>query len=203
MWLVRFLAKLNQSSSIGFEINLSLPRKTTSNYDFDSSDWFNLFEPLQNGLNALHLASKDGHLEIVRELLTRGAIVDAATKKGNTALHIASLGKLTIACTTIYLNSSNSSPFTSSLYIQYDETLSLFSCIIFQHTWLVPLRNYEKFKFQLVKRRSCSCWWSEVRRSMHSPKMDSRLCTWQPRRITTPLSNFSSTRERIKRLPPK
>ncbi|CAH0546187.1 unnamed protein product [Brassicogethes aeneus] len=44
-----------------------------------------------NGLNALHLASKDGHVEIVRELLKRGAIVDAATKKGNTSLHIASL----------------------------------------------------------------------------------------------------------------
>ncbi|VEN62626.1 unnamed protein product [Callosobruchus maculatus] len=44
-----------------------------------------------NGLNALHLASKDGHVDIVRELLKRGAIVDAATKKGNTALHIASL----------------------------------------------------------------------------------------------------------------
>lgn len=45
-------------------------------------------------MNALHLAAKDGHLEIVRELLKRGAVVDAATKKGNTALHIASLGKL-------------------------------------------------------------------------------------------------------------
>ncbi|XP_049819591.1 ankyrin-3-like isoform X5 [Aethina tumida] len=44
-----------------------------------------------NGLNALHLASKDGHVDIVRELLKRGAIVDAATKKGNTSLHIASL----------------------------------------------------------------------------------------------------------------
>ncbi|XP_050296421.1 ankyrin-3-like isoform X1 [Anthonomus grandis grandis] len=44
-----------------------------------------------NGLNALHLAAKDGHLEIARELLKRGAVVDAATKKGNTALHIASL----------------------------------------------------------------------------------------------------------------
>lgn len=30
-------------------------------------------------------------MEVVRELLTRGANVDAATKKGNTALHIASL----------------------------------------------------------------------------------------------------------------
>lgn len=48
---------------------------------------------VQNGLNALHLAAKDGHLEIVSDLLKRGATVDAATKKGNTALHIASLGK--------------------------------------------------------------------------------------------------------------
>ncbi|PSN43662.1 Ankyrin-3 [Blattella germanica] len=44
-----------------------------------------------NGLNALHLAAKDGHLDIVTDLLKRGAVVDAATKKGNTALHIASL----------------------------------------------------------------------------------------------------------------
>ncbi|CAH1968059.1 unnamed protein product [Acanthoscelides obtectus] len=50
-----------------------------------------VFLKFQNGLNALHLAAKDGHGDIVRELLKRGAIVDAATKKGNTALHIASL----------------------------------------------------------------------------------------------------------------
>ena len=46
---------------------------------------------LQNGLNALHLASKEGHVAVVEELLARGAKIDAATKKGNTALHIASL----------------------------------------------------------------------------------------------------------------
>ncbi|XP_075896522.1 ankyrin-3-like isoform X4 [Nelusetta ayraudi] len=45
----------------------------------------------QNGLNALHLASKEGHVEVVAELIKHGADVDAATKKGNTALHIASL----------------------------------------------------------------------------------------------------------------
>ena len=45
----------------------------------------------QNGLNALHLASKEGHKSIVTELLARGAKIDSATKKGNTALHIASL----------------------------------------------------------------------------------------------------------------
>lgn len=34
----------------------------------------------QNGLNALHLASKEGHVEVVSELLQREANVDAATK---------------------------------------------------------------------------------------------------------------------------
>ncbi|NWW33808.1 ANK2 protein, partial [Panurus biarmicus] len=46
---------------------------------------------LQNGLNALHLAAKEGHVGLVQELLERGSAVDSATKKGNTALHIASL----------------------------------------------------------------------------------------------------------------
>ena len=46
---------------------------------------------VQNGLNALHLSSKEGHVEVVRELLKRGAGVNFTTKKGNTALHIASL----------------------------------------------------------------------------------------------------------------
>ncbi|XP_021102278.1 ankyrin-2 isoform X31 [Heterocephalus glaber] len=46
----------------------------------------------QNGLNALHLAAKEGHVGLVQELLGRGSAVDSATKqKGNTALHIASL----------------------------------------------------------------------------------------------------------------
>lgn len=34
----------------------------------------------QNGLNALHLASKEGHVNVVTELLKRGANVNAATK---------------------------------------------------------------------------------------------------------------------------
>uniref|UniRef100_H2ZZ37 Ankyrin 2 n=1 Tax=Latimeria chalumnae TaxID=7897 RepID=H2ZZ37_LATCH len=45
----------------------------------------------QNGLNALHLAAKEGHMDLVQELLERGSAVDSSTKKGNTALHIASL----------------------------------------------------------------------------------------------------------------
>ncbi|CAH8286668.1 unnamed protein product, partial [Schistosoma turkestanicum] len=44
-----------------------------------------------NGLNALHLASKEGHADVVRVLIERGARPNTATKKGNTALHIASL----------------------------------------------------------------------------------------------------------------
>lgn len=36
----------------------------------------------QNGLNALHLAAKDGHIGVVEELIKRGAVVDSATKKG-------------------------------------------------------------------------------------------------------------------------
>lgn len=35
---------------------------------------------VQNGLNALHLASKEGHVEVVAELIKHGANVDAATK---------------------------------------------------------------------------------------------------------------------------
>lgn len=34
----------------------------------------------QNGLNALHLAAKEGHIAIVTELVKKGANVNAATK---------------------------------------------------------------------------------------------------------------------------
>ena len=72
---------------------------------------------LQNGLNALHLAAKDGHVDIVQELIKRGCAVDAATKKGNTALHIAALGKyLLINCSLYYLahNGIEYEPFRAS-----------------------------------------------------------------------------------------
>ena len=43
--------------------------------------WYDvLSDAFQNGLNALHLASKEGHVNIVTELLRRGANVEAATK---------------------------------------------------------------------------------------------------------------------------
>uniref|UniRef100_A0A3B3XLE8 Ankyrin 1, erythrocytic b n=1 Tax=Poecilia mexicana TaxID=48701 RepID=A0A3B3XLE8_9TELE len=49
-----------------------------------------LFSP-KNGLNGLHLASKEGHVKMVLELLHAGIELEATTKKGNTALHIAAL----------------------------------------------------------------------------------------------------------------
>lgn len=39
--------------------------------------------PPQNGLNALHLAAKEGHKDLVEELLDRGAPVDSSTKVDN------------------------------------------------------------------------------------------------------------------------
>ncbi|NXO37519.1 ANK1 protein, partial [Locustella ochotensis] len=44
-----------------------------------------------NGLNALHLASKEGHVKMVVELLHKEIVLETTTKKGNTALHIAAL----------------------------------------------------------------------------------------------------------------
>lgn len=41
---------------------------------------------LQNGLNALHLAAKEGHVGLVQELLERGSAVDSATKVTPAAL---------------------------------------------------------------------------------------------------------------------
>uniref|UniRef100_A0A8C6VYM5 Ankyrin 3 n=1 Tax=Nothobranchius furzeri TaxID=105023 RepID=A0A8C6VYM5_NOTFU len=61
----------------------------------------------QNGLNALHLASKEGHVEVVAELIKHGANVDAATKKGNTALHIASLAGQTDVVKELVTNGAN------------------------------------------------------------------------------------------------
>lgn len=49
----------------------------------NSAAFLNIIEcytSLQNGLNALHLTSKEGHIKIVEELLSRGANIEAATK---------------------------------------------------------------------------------------------------------------------------
>ena len=66
---------------------------------------FVMFFLFQNGLNALHLAAKEGHVSVVKELLSRGAKIDAATKKGNTALHIASLAGQVLIKILFFLNS--------------------------------------------------------------------------------------------------
>ena len=53
----------------------------------------NIFhDNFQAGLTALHVASKGGHVEVLLELLRRGARVDLTTKNEiQTALHVASL----------------------------------------------------------------------------------------------------------------
>ena len=51
-----------------------------------------------NGLTSLHLASKEGHVDVVSFLLENKIDVNQATKRGNTAIHIASLaGQFEIA----------------------------------------------------------------------------------------------------------
>nr|XP_043069255.1 ankyrin-3 isoform X2 [Drosophila bipectinata]XP_043069256.1 ankyrin-3 isoform X2 [Drosophila bipectinata] len=60
-----------------------------------------------NGLNALHLAAKDGYVDICCELLAKGINVDNATKKGNTALHIASLAGQLEVIEQLILNNAN------------------------------------------------------------------------------------------------
>lgn len=54
-----------------------LPRSTS--WCMRYTNLLNMFLS-QNGLNALHLASKEGHVEVVAELLKLEAAVDAATK---------------------------------------------------------------------------------------------------------------------------
>lgn len=50
------------------------------------------YDNFQAGLNALHLASREGQVEVLLELLRRGARVDLTSKnKIYTALHVASL----------------------------------------------------------------------------------------------------------------
>lgn len=46
---------------------------------------------MKNGLNALHLAAKGGHTDIVQYLIDNEADINAKTRKNNTAIHIASL----------------------------------------------------------------------------------------------------------------
>eukprot|EP00940_MAST-03C_sp_MAST-3C-sp2_P000958 g958.t1 len=43
----------------------------------------------KNGNTAIHLAAQNGHLEILNDLIKKGANVNAKNKKGTTALHMA------------------------------------------------------------------------------------------------------------------
>ncbi|KAI4879694.1 hypothetical protein NFI96_032023 [Prochilodus magdalenae] len=65
-------------------IDVSVFRDKVLNRSCSPSRW-------QNGLNGLHLASKEGHVKMVLELLHNGIDLETTTKKGNTALHIAAL----------------------------------------------------------------------------------------------------------------
>ena len=59
--------------------------------EFIEDDLVDINASNQNGLTALHSASKEGHTRVVEELISRGANGHAKTRKGNTPLHIASL----------------------------------------------------------------------------------------------------------------
>uniref|UniRef100_A0A8C9XUN9 Ankyrin-1 n=1 Tax=Sander lucioperca TaxID=283035 RepID=A0A8C9XUN9_SANLU len=77
-------------------LSLSLiPRIPLLSFPFSALDHIkngiNINTANQNGLNGLHLASKEGHVKMVLELLHNGIVLETTTKKGNTALHIAAL----------------------------------------------------------------------------------------------------------------
>jgi len=48
--------------------------------------WFVLL--VKNGMNGLHLASKEGHINVVLELLARAASVDSSTKVNYTLAYL-------------------------------------------------------------------------------------------------------------------
>ncbi|KAL7669687.1 hypothetical protein ACOME3_010333 [Neoechinorhynchus agilis] len=87
------------------------------------------------GLNALHLATKEGHQTIVLELIKRGIRVDAVTKKRNTALHIACLaGQLEVARILInngaYVNSQSVNGFTPLYMAAQENHVELVSMLL-------------------------------------------------------------------------
>ncbi|KPU74656.1 uncharacterized protein Dana_GF23392, isoform B [Drosophila ananassae] len=90
-----------------------------------------------NGLNALHLAAKDGYVDICCELLTKGINVDNATKKGNTALHIASLAGQLEVIEQLILNNANvnvqSSNGFTPLYMAAQENHEICCRVLLAH----------------------------------------------------------------------
>ncbi|KRY39859.1 Ankyrin-2 [Trichinella spiralis] len=102
-----------------------------------------------NGLNALHIASKEGHADVVAELLARGADVDAATKKGNTALHIASLaGQLPVVTLLVEHNANvnvQSQDGFTPLYMAAQENHDRVVTFLLQHGANQSLATEEGF----------------------------------------------------------
>ncbi|KRZ31821.1 Ankyrin-2 [Trichinella pseudospiralis] len=102
-----------------------------------------------NGLNALHIASKEGHADVVAELLARGADVDASTKKGNTALHIASLaGQLPVVTLLVEHNANvnvQSQDGFTPLYMAAQENHDKVVTFLLQHDANQSLATEEGF----------------------------------------------------------
>ena len=93
---------------------------------------------------------------MVTELLSRGAKIDAATKKGNTALHIASLAGQ------VLLKLHQIEKHNDIIVIAYQLNLSF--C--------------QNFRMPLLK-----SWLSMTHLSMYNLKMGSRLSIWQHKKI--------------------
>lgn len=75
----------------------------------------------QNGLNALHLAAKEGHVDLVQELLDRGAAVDSSTKVG----YLSSL-----LSEPLFLNRKNRILLVGKLFTQYTVISVYVFCIL-------------------------------------------------------------------------
>lgn len=154
----------------------------------------------QNGLNALHLASKEGHVDVVTELLKRGAAVDAATKKGNTALHIASLGKHddVIKITLARHHLAESKEKHRRARFRHPQHLTGTRCrpclldemchFFFYFFCLDCVRLSDNQ--QPDKRRWSRSWSFKERQSTSNHRMGSLRSTWRPRRITMASSAF-------------
>uniref|UniRef100_A0AAQ4PLM0 Ankyrin 1, erythrocytic a n=1 Tax=Gasterosteus aculeatus aculeatus TaxID=481459 RepID=A0AAQ4PLM0_GASAC len=130
----------------------------------------NQVRELHNGLNGLHLASKEGHVKMVLELLHNGIVLETTTKKGNTALHIAALAgqeqvvtelvnyganvnaQSQCLCPYIYLYFGVSSPCTClRMHLTVTVFLSFFGCVCgFTPLYMAAQENHlEVVKFLL------------------------------------------------------
>uniref|UniRef100_A0A915D0F8 Uncharacterized protein n=1 Tax=Ditylenchus dipsaci TaxID=166011 RepID=A0A915D0F8_9BILA len=101
-----------------------------------------------NGLNALHLASKEGHNDVVRELIRRGATVDAATKDGDTALHLASMAGQDTILTILVENKANVNAQSLNYSNSIDVSTQTYQEEIHQH---MPAYKDEDFVGAITK----------------------------------------------------